>query len=245
MKKIRIVGLLACLIGFASTSYGQLLLQQYNATQSSVVATTAPVGERWELGGTILDLTQFSGTGNTSTENPFGWANWSNYKSVNVVGGVWQGTAEAAGPRMLTGTNAYAIDMSTYRYLELTIRKQSEVGTGIVYFRVNGNSIATSGQNGAFNITNAGTAKISTDVNTIILDMQQVAAWTGSNMTGLGLVLHSGQGDSVINTTDYLYSVRLSDSIAAIPEPTTSALLGAVALGAFLLRRRNRQKTEA
>lgn len=213
--------------------YGQSLMQQMN--EDGVISTTTAIGgNHWQLSGSIHDLSQFSGN-----DNPFGWANWVNYGSVSVVDGVWQGTATAASPQMLTDTNAYSFDMGTYRYLEITIRKQSEVGTGVVRFRKDGNSIATSGQIGNFAIANAAPANISTKQNTFILDMQEIAAWTGGNMTGLALQLHEGQGNSVIGTTDYLYSVRLSDGISAIPEPTAyAALLGLVAVACIALRRR-------
>lgn len=238
MKNIIKVIAIAAVAMSPAVIHGQLLMQQMNE-DGVISTTTATGGDHWQLSGSIHDLSQFSGTGNTAAENPFGWANWVNYGSVEVVDGVWQGTATAVSPQMLTDTNAYSFDMGTYRYLEITIRKESPIGSGVVRFRKDGNSIATSGQIGNFAIANAAPADISNKQNTFILDMHAIAAWTGGNMTGLALQLHEGQGASVIGTTDYLYSVRLSDGISAIPEPTTyAAILGLVAVACIALRRR-------
>jgi hypothetical protein len=228
-----IIGIIAISIITPALCYGQLLVQQRNE-DGTFLTTTATGGNYWSLSGTIHDLTQFSGT-----NNPFGWTNSFNYESISVVDGVWQGTATGTSPRMMSA-NTYDYSMGTYRYLEFTIRKQSILGTGVVRFGKDGNSVVTSGQVGTFTIQNGPPASIDTKQNTFILDMNALPTWTSGNLTALALELHEGQANSVIGTTDYLYSVRISDGITAIPEPTSAALLlaGAGAIGLAVLRRK-------
>ena len=90
MKKLVFTCSLALLVGcIAPQAHAQLLLQQYNQTDNTVVFTTATgSGNRYALSGTIADLSQFSGT-----SNPFNWRNWTEYSSTSVSGGVFQGTS--------------------------------------------------------------------------------------------------------------------------------------------------------
>jgi arylsulfatase A len=208
---------ICCLPFFASLSHGQFSLQQFNETDSDIVTTTAPMGHYYELSGNIQDLSQFSGVGNSLAENPFGWLNWRGYSSVAVNAGVMEGlicSDSGYDPvRLISSRYAYLLDPNKFRYMEITFAKESNLGSGQIWFRVNGNSIATPGQTGSFNIQNVALAD--EKINSIILDMHELDSWVGaSKITGLGLDIHVGHGETKNNTTDYLHSVRISDKIS-------------------------------
>jgi len=217
-------------------AFGQFKLQEFNEDTDTVVTTTADSGQQWELSGTTEDLTQFSGT-----SNPFNWRNWQNYSSVDVSGGILEGQIDGTSPRLLTDTNAYSLSTETFRYMELTVSRDNQSGEGTVFYREDGNSVATSGQNANFGMTNS----VGSDQVSFIFDMNDVAEWgdgDSGNLTGLGLALHDGGGTSVVNASDFVSSVRLSDSINQVPEPATWALMsGIAALCAAGLRRSNRR----
>lgn len=182
-------------------SVAALPIQEINLTQNQVISTTS-FGQYWGLSGQIADLTGFSGT-----SNPAGWTAWINC-TTSVSNGALYVDNTAVTPRFMTASTAYSLSMDTYRYLEIEFVRGA-AGSGIIYFRKDGNSIATSGQNGSFSFgTSVG------DTGKIILDMQQIVAWSGGNLTGLGLEMHVGLASSVIGTRDIIKSVRLATDIS-------------------------------
>lgn len=187
-------------------------IQQFNHTAEFPVVTAAP-GYYWKLGGTIHDLTQFAGTGNGSKENPFGWGNWQNYGEVTVVDGILKATATGTTPRLISMPAAFQHDLAKFRFLEIKFRKESELGTGMLWLSIDG----AAGQPFPFPIANGSPANVGTEVNSIILDLHQIPGWNEGELTHIGLELHTGQAGSVIGSTDYIYSIRLGSELFLIP----------------------------
>jgi hypothetical protein len=212
MKLIIILTIIGFCISHSASAV--LLIQEFNVSGNKVISTTAP-GRYWRLSGTIADLSGFSGT-----TNPYSWASWQNY-TVSVSEGVLTAEINATSPRLQTDSNAYSLSMDTYRYLELEFSREAVSGEGKIYFRKNGNSIATSGQNALFSIKDEeGSSTIK-----FIFDMQTFAAWTGGNLTGLGLELHTGAGTSILHTEDVIKSVRLASKIEDVPQCSVKLIL--------------------
>lgn len=230
--KAQIIASIAILT-IAHAVHGQFLIQNMNVTQDNIISTTAAAGNVWQLSGTVQDLSQFSGT-----DNPFGFANWEGHSSVTVSGGVLTAVPNSsAAARILTATNAYPnFPEATYRYLELTISRELISGSGRIFYRKDGNSIATAGQNLGFSWSNTDVA--SNDMQTVILDMWELPAWTNNSLTGLGFELQEGVAASKVDTSNIIYSVRLSTGITAIPEPNAYAAVLALAAVFFIIFRR-------
>jgi hypothetical protein len=220
---------------FAAAANAVFLLQNYNQTQNNYISTTAAPGYHWELSGTIEDLAQFSGSA-----NPFGFTNWMGHSSVTVVDGVLHLTPNVATEARIfnASTTAYPYySEATYRYLELTVSREFVAGSGRFYYRKDGNSIATSGQNGTWSWSNDDINP--GDIQTVLLDLQELNAWGNGSLTAIGFELQAGVAGSKVGTTNHIYSIRLGSDIAAIPEPSTYGLaVSLLVLGTVALRRR-------
>lgn len=171
-------------------------------------------GDDFVLSGQIEDLTAFAGI-----ENLFEWGIWPDvpYDSVSVKSGVLVAKVGEAGTRpvrLISSPLAWWLDMDQFRYLEIEFSREQSIGNGHIWFRKNGNSVVTPGQNASFRISDGHHG----DHIRLILDLGEVKTWGAGALTGLGLDLHVGTGASKDSTTDRLFRIRLATEISPAPK---------------------------
>lgn len=162
------------------------------------------------LAGQIEDLSAFAGI-----ENPFEWGIWPDvpYDSVAVKDGVLVAKVGEAGTRparIISSPLAWWLDMDQFRYLEIEFSREQSIGNGHLWFRKNGNSVVTPGQNALFRISDGHHG----DRIRLILDLKKINSWGEGALTGLGLDFHVGAGPSRNNTIDRIYSIRIATDIS-------------------------------
>lgn len=173
----------------------------------------ADAPKRSELVGDIQDLGGFD-----KPDNPFGWRDWQNHASVEVREGVLTaeiGQAGTAPARLISDRYAYFLDPDAYRYLELIFQRETTRGDLVVYFRKDGNSVATQGQSIEVPIPSEATSP--GDKLRVIVDMSRAPAWKGGVVTGFGLNLTRGVADSKNGSTTRLHALRLGSELSAAP----------------------------
>jgi hypothetical protein len=183
--------------------------QIVNLSDGSVFQPGTEYAGEVEIGGEILDLAKFD-----DEANPFGWSNWMSYDSVQVENGSLAGRIgeSATRPaRLITDRYAYFIDPDRYRFLELTFTREKDLGDLVVYFRVDGNSVATAGQ--ALEVRFDMPEDVAADRTSVIVDMSLAEAWGRGVVTGLGLDLQSSVAGSKDGTLHGLHSVRIGSAL--------------------------------
>jgi alpha-L-rhamnosidase len=184
--------------------FGGMILQEFNVSCDRVLAGEA--SKRIQLTGEIEDLTRFAGA-----NNPFTWGSRTDvpYGSIEVKEGVLIAKIATHAAQLITPSRVWQLDMDKYRYLEIVFSREFGRGNGRLWFRRNGNSIVTPGQNVQFRISEANSG----DKVRIILDLKALPGWEKDILTGLALDFHGDIGSLGNGTVDRLYSVRIATDV--------------------------------
>ena len=187
------------------------LVQVLDVDTGQLLDSKNNAGLEYKLGGETMDL-----LGLTPGNNPYKWESWSNYDSISfsseeALATIGQNDGEPA--RLLSDHYAFFIDPRKFAYLELSFSRSRADGDLAIFFRIDGNSVATKGQR-----INVPLKAIEDDQNiSVIVDLSEAESkWGNGVVTALGLDFHAGLGPAKNGSELRIHSLRLGEKLIKV-----------------------------